>query len=83
MSRTLQPHCLISSGFWIYAVTDKCVRTDYPRPFILNLEALVSAPFSHSCTKMPKDAEDMLEAATGAAGALKSVHGVGFTVTKS
>ncbi|KAF7760075.1 hypothetical protein Agabi119p4_10751 [Agaricus bisporus var. burnettii] len=41
---------------------------------------MLSAPFSHSCTKMPKDAEDMLEAATGAAGALKSVHGVGFTI---
>jgi hypothetical protein len=40
----------------------------------------VSAPFSYSCKKTPNDAEDQLEAALGAAAALKSVHGTTFVV---
>lgn len=42
---------------------------------------VVSAPFSYSCTKIPKDAEDQIEAAMGAAAAIKSAHGVTFTVS--
>ena len=42
---------------------------------------VVSAPFSYSCTKVPKDAEDQIEAAMGAASAIKAAHGVAFTVS--
>jgi len=41
---------------------------------------LVSSPFSYSCKKYPKDAENLIEAATGAANALKSVYGTLFDV---
>jgi len=41
---------------------------------------LVSSPFSYSCKKSPKDAENLIEAATGAANALKSVYGTLFDV---
>ena len=41
----------------------------------------VSSPFSHSCKKRPKDAEDLIEAALGAASAIKSAHGTTFTVS--
>ncbi|KIP09376.1 hypothetical protein PHLGIDRAFT_126383 [Phlebiopsis gigantea 11061_1 CR5-6] len=40
---------------------------------------MISAPFSHSCKKVPKDAEDQIEAALGAAAAIKAAHGVAFT----
>ncbi|KAJ3575013.1 hypothetical protein NP233_g1382 [Leucocoprinus birnbaumii] len=40
----------------------------------------LSTPFSYSCKKMPKDAEDQTEAAMGAANALKSIHGTQFKI---
>ncbi|KAI0635215.1 hypothetical protein C8Q77DRAFT_1053878 [Trametes polyzona] len=40
---------------------------------------MLSTPFSYSCKKVPKDAEDQLEAALGAANAIKQVHGTHFT----
>jgi hypothetical protein len=42
---------------------------------------LVSIPFSYSCKKSPKDAEDQLEAISGAAHAIKKSHGMQFTVS--
>ncbi|KAF5354182.1 hypothetical protein D9756_006896 [Leucocoprinus leucothites] len=39
---------------------------------------MLSSPFSYTCKKLPKDAEDLIEAATGAANALRSVHGTQF-----
>jgi hypothetical protein len=44
---------------------------------------LVSSPFSHTCKKTPKDAEDQLEAAFRAAAAIKSAHGTSFMVSIS
>jgi hypothetical protein len=41
----------------------------------------VSTPFSYSCKKSPKDAEDQLEAISGAAHAIKKSHGTVFTVS--
>ncbi len=41
----------------------------------------MSTPFSYSCKKYPKDAEDLLEAALGAAHAIKQIHGTPFTVS--
>ena len=38
-------------------------------------------PFSHSCDILPADAEDLLEAALGAAQAVKKKHGTTFTVS--
>ncbi|KAL7284162.1 hypothetical protein ACG7TL_001444 [Trametes sanguinea] len=40
---------------------------------------MLSTPFSFSCKKVPKDAEDQLEAALGAVNAIKQVHGTEFT----
>ncbi|KAH9849312.1 hypothetical protein C2E23DRAFT_839677 [Lenzites betulinus] len=40
---------------------------------------MLSTPYSFSCKKVPKDAEDQLEAALGAANAIKQVHGTSFT----
>ncbi|KAH9896913.1 hypothetical protein C8Q73DRAFT_687752 [Cubamyces lactineus] len=40
---------------------------------------MVSTPFSYSCKKVPKDAEDQLEAALGAVHAIKQVHGTPFS----
>ncbi|KAL6299378.1 hypothetical protein BKA93DRAFT_931543 [Sparassis latifolia] len=40
---------------------------------------MLSAPFSYSCKKMPKDAENLSEAALGATRAIKLVHGTTFT----
>lgn len=40
----------------------------------------VSSPYSFSCKRVPKDAEDQLEAASGAASALTRVHAVPHTV---
>jgi extracellular matrix protein 14 len=39
---------------------------------------MLTPPYSFSCDKVPKDAEDMLEAALGAAQALHQVHGTQF-----
>ena len=41
----------------------------------------MSIPYSWSCKKTPKDAEDQLEAALGAVNAIKQVHGTVFTVS--
>ncbi|KAM5537131.1 hypothetical protein V8D89_009277 [Ganoderma adspersum] len=40
---------------------------------------MLSVPFSWSCKKTPKDAEDLLEAALGAVNAIKQAHGTVFT----
>ncbi|KAI0360633.1 Zn-dependent exopeptidase [Trametes cingulata] len=40
---------------------------------------MLSTPFSYSCKKVPKDAEDLLEAGLGAVNAIKQVHGTPFT----
>ncbi|KAI0696615.1 hypothetical protein BC835DRAFT_1405907 [Cytidiella melzeri] len=40
---------------------------------------MISSPFSYSCKKTPKDAEDQLEAALGASRAIKAAHGTPFT----
>ncbi|PIL27555.1 hypothetical protein GSI_10706 [Ganoderma sinense ZZ0214-1] len=40
---------------------------------------MLSIPFSWSCKKTPKDAEDLLEAALGAVNAIKQAHGTVFT----
>ncbi|KAF8483597.1 hypothetical protein DFH94DRAFT_722874 [Russula ochroleuca] len=40
---------------------------------------MLSIPFSYSCKKSPKDAEDQLEAISGAAHAIKKSHGMQFT----
>ncbi|KAJ3486374.1 hypothetical protein NLI96_g4275 [Meripilus lineatus] len=40
---------------------------------------MLSAPFSYTCKRDPKDAEDQIEAAMGAARAIKEVHGTVFT----
>jgi len=40
---------------------------------------MLSSPFSYSCTALPRDAEDQLEAALGAARAMASVHGTTVT----
>jgi hypothetical protein len=43
----------------------------------------VSTPFSYSCKKTPKDAEDQLEAILGAAFAIKKSHGTRYTVSNA
>ncbi|KAF7322012.1 Zinc carboxypeptidase [Mycena kentingensis (nom. inval.)] len=40
---------------------------------------MLAAPYSYNCAKLPKDAEDQMEALHGAAQAGRSVHGTGFT----
>ncbi|KAI0041581.1 hypothetical protein FA95DRAFT_1610896 [Auriscalpium vulgare] len=40
---------------------------------------MLSAPYSYSCKRSPKDAEDQLEAISGAAHAVKKTHGTAFT----
>ncbi|KAI0254492.1 hypothetical protein BJV78DRAFT_1184679 [Lactifluus subvellereus] len=40
---------------------------------------MLSTPFSYSCKKDPKDAEDQLEAISGAAHAVKKTHGTIFS----
>jgi hypothetical protein len=60
----------------------KCVR-------VLSLSRLrenpnitaVSSPYSYSCKRVPKDAEDQIEAGLGAARALMEVHGTEFMVS--
>jgi murein tripeptide amidase MpaA len=39
---------------------------------------MVSSPFSHSCSRMPKDAEDQMEAAIGVVNALRHTHGFAY-----
>ncbi|EIM83831.1 uncharacterized protein STEHIDRAFT_82714 [Stereum hirsutum FP-91666 SS1] len=41
---------------------------------------MISAPYSHSCKRTPLDAEDQLEAASGAAAAAKKSNGTSFQV---
>ncbi|KAF8257276.1 hypothetical protein EI94DRAFT_1632290, partial [Lactarius quietus] len=41
---------------------------------------MLSTPFSYSCKRSPKDAEDQLEAISGAAHAIKKSHGTLFTM---
>jgi len=40
---------------------------------------ILSTPFSYSCKKWPKDAENQIEGAHGAARALRQLHGTVFT----
>ncbi|KAH8078719.1 peptidase M14 [Cristinia sonorae] len=40
---------------------------------------MLSSPYSYSCKRAPKDAEDQIEAAMGAARSTKAVHGTVFT----
>jgi len=40
---------------------------------------ILSTPWAYSCKKTPKDAEDQIEAAHGAARAIKQAHGTAFT----
>ncbi|KAF5372907.1 hypothetical protein D9758_001469 [Tetrapyrgos nigripes] len=40
---------------------------------------MLSLPYSFSCKRVPKDAEDMMEAALGAVKALRNVHGTEFS----
>jgi len=40
---------------------------------------MLSTPFAYSCKKTPKDAEDQIEAAHGAARAIRLAHGTSFT----
>ncbi|KAI8970884.1 hypothetical protein BD414DRAFT_501498 [Trametes punicea] len=40
---------------------------------------MLSTPYSFSCKKIAKDAEDQLEAALGAANAIQQVHGTEYT----
>ncbi|KAI0277041.1 Zn-dependent exopeptidase [Russula aff. rugulosa BPL654] len=42
---------------------------------------MLSTPFSYSCKKTPKDAEDQLEAISGAAFAMKKSHGTHYMVS--
>lgn len=39
---------------------------------------MLSIPYSYSCKRIPKDAEDQIEAAMGATHALRQVHGTDF-----
>ena len=41
---------------------------------------IVSSPYSYSCKRFAKDAEDQLEAAMGASHSLKAAHGTVFKV---
>lgn len=43
---------------------------------------MLSTPYSFSCKRIPKDAEDQMEAAMGATQALRMVHGTPFTVCR-
>ncbi|KAK7689355.1 hypothetical protein QCA50_007146 [Cerrena zonata] len=40
---------------------------------------MISSPYSYNCKRIPKDAEDQVEAAMGAAKAIKDVHGTAYT----
>jgi hypothetical protein len=45
-------------------------------------DCIVSSPFSYSCKKYPRDAEDQLEAALGAVSALRQPYGTSFMVRR-
>ena len=80
-SQILSLLCLMLLVFWIYAVMVKWVsQTRFSQSLLILCVCLVSSPFSYSCKKSPKDAENLIEAATGAASALKSVYGTLFDV---
>ena len=52
-------------------------------PVVMNFiphARLVSTPFSHSCSNVPKDAENLVEAALGAVRAIKNEHGMKYAV---
>jgi murein tripeptide amidase MpaA len=40
---------------------------------------MISGPYSYSCKRLPKDAEDQLEAAMGSVSAIRFTHGASFT----
>jgi hypothetical protein len=40
---------------------------------------MISAPFSYNCETLPRDAEDLIEAALGTAQAASRVHGMTFS----
>ena len=44
---------------------------------------IVSLPYSYSCDVLPADAEDLYEAALGAAYAIRRKHGIAYTVRHS
>jgi extracellular matrix protein 14 len=43
---------------------------------------VVSSPFSYTCKRLPKDAENQLEAALGAVSALRKPYGTSFIVRR-
>ena len=47
-------------------------------PSLSHQSCPVSSPYSYSCKRLPKDAEDLMEAALGASNALKKVHGTDY-----
>ena len=53
------------------------------RRHVLFIICIVSTPYSYSCKRFAKDAEDQLEAAMGASHSLKTVHGTVFRVCDS
>lgn len=63
--------CLLHLSFLIYL---RFWHVIYFFPF------KVSSPFSYTCKKMPKDAENQLEASLGAINALKKPFGTSFMV---
>ncbi|KAF8906661.1 hypothetical protein CPB85DRAFT_1313002 [Mucidula mucida] len=56
---------------------------DNPRVFldVRSYGQMISPPFSFSCKRVPKHAEDQIEAALGAARAIQSVHQTAYTVS--
>lgn len=56
------------------------VSLSHTLPLRANI-TLVSSPYSYSCKRYPKDAEDQIEAGLGAARALQDVHGTTFMVS--
>jgi extracellular matrix protein 14 len=45
-----------------------------------NYGQMLSSPFSYTCSQLPKDAEDQIEAAHGATHEIASVHGIPYAV---
>src|SRR4051812_33752625 len=58
----------------------KCVCLSTVRFAMTENSLAVSVPYSYSCKRSPKDAEDQIEAAIGASQALRHVHGTQFDV---
>lgn len=60
----------------------RCVSTTFSASLnvLIQCHMVVSSPFSYSCKRYPKAAEDQAEAAMGAMFALKQVHGTSFSV---